>query len=163
MTTMMVKEVEGVTAAAWELRFGARPQGDGSTVFRVWAPRAESLAVKILCEGPRTFPLLASGEGVFEARVPEVAAGADYFYVVNGNERPDPVSRFQPAGVHGPSRVVAPVEFKWTDKDWKGLALKNYVVYELHAGTFTSEGTFESIIPRLAHLKSLGVTAVELM
>ncbi|MFL6333601.1 MAG: malto-oligosyltrehalose trehalohydrolase [Pyrinomonadaceae bacterium] len=163
MTTMMVKEVEGVTAAAWELRFGARPQGDGSTVFRVWAPRAESLAVKILCGGPRTFPLEAAGEGVFEARVPEVAAGADYFYVVNGDERPDPVSRFQPAGVHGPSRVVAPDEFKWTDKDWKGLALKDYVVYELHAGTFTPEGTFESIIPRLAHLKSLGVTAVELM
>jgi maltooligosyltrehalose trehalohydrolase len=161
--TTVVRELEGVTAPAWELRFGARPQGDGSTVFRVWAPRAESVGVKVLGDGPRTFPLEASGGGVFEARVPDVAAGADYFYVVNGSERPDPVSRFQPAGVHGPSRAVEPEAFGWTDEGWKGLALRDYVVYELHAGTFTPEGTFESVIPKLAHLKSLGVTAVELM
>jgi maltooligosyltrehalose trehalohydrolase len=101
--------------------------------------------------------------GVFEARVPGVGAGADYFYVVGGGERPDPVSRSQPAGVHGASRVVAPDEFGWTDGGWKGVGLKDYVVYELHAGTFTPEGTFEAVIPKLAHLKSLGVTAVELM
>ncbi|MBV8856710.1 MAG: malto-oligosyltrehalose trehalohydrolase [Acidobacteria bacterium] len=158
--TTVVREVE---TAAWELRFGARPQADGSTVFRVWAPRAEGLEVKVLGEGPRTFPLEEVGGGAFEARVPGVAAGADYFYVVNGNERPDPVSRFQPAGVHGPSRVVAPDGFEWTDRDWKGIELKDYVVYELHTGTFTPEGTFESIIPKLEHLKSLGITAVELM
>jgi maltooligosyltrehalose trehalohydrolase len=161
--TTVVREVERVKAPAWALRFGARPSGDGSTLFRVWAPRAERLEVKVLGDGPRTFPLKPSGEVVFEARVPDVAAGADYFYVVNGNERPDPVSRFQPAGVHGPSRVVEPEAFVWTDEDWKGLALKDYVVYELHTGTFTPEGTFESVIPKLAHLKSLGVTAVELM
>jgi maltooligosyltrehalose trehalohydrolase len=159
----MATVLRSVETAAWELRFGARPQVDGSTVFRVWAPRAEGLEVKILCDGPRTFPLAAAGGGVFEARVPGVSAGADYFYVVNGNERPDPVSRFQPAGVHGPSRVVEPDGFKWTDKDWKGLALRDYVVYELHAGTFTPEGTFEAVTRKLAHLKSLGVTAVELM
>ncbi|HEX7318708.1 MAG TPA: malto-oligosyltrehalose trehalohydrolase [Pyrinomonadaceae bacterium] len=152
-----------VISAAWAPRFGARPQRDGSTVFRVWAPRVESLEVKVLCEGPRTFPLEDAGGGVFEARVDGVAAGADYIYVVNGQERPDPVSRFQPGGVHGPSRVVDPEEFVWTDVDWKGLPLKEYVVYELHTGTFTPEGTFESIIPKLSHLKSLGITAVELM
>ena len=162
--TTLVKEAESATAAsAWELSFGARPLGDGSTVFRVWAPRAERLEVKVLCEGARTFPLEEVGGGVFEARVEGVAAGADYFYVVNGDERPDPVSRSQPAGVHGPSRVVEPEEFGWTDGGWRGLALKDYVVYELHAGAFTPEGTFEAIIPKLAHLKSLGVTAVELM
>ncbi len=161
--TTVVRELDTAKAAAWELRFGARPQGDGSTVFRVWAPRAESVGVKVLGDEPRTFPLEDVGEGVFEARVPEVAAGADYFYVVHGNERPDPVSRFQPSGVHGPSRVVEPDEFNWTDTDWKGLALRDYVVYELHTGTFTPEGTFESVITKLAHLKSLGVTAVELM
>lgn len=161
---MVVMEAGSATAAAaWELRFGARPQGDGSTLFRVWAPRAESLEVKMLGDEPRTFSLEASGAGVFEVRVPGVSAGADYFYVVNGNERPDPVSRFQPEGVHGPSRVVEPEAFEWTDKDWKGLALKEYVVYELHTGTFTPEGTFASVIPKLAHLKSLGITAVELM
>jgi maltooligosyltrehalose trehalohydrolase len=161
--TMLVREVERVKAPAWGLRFGARPQGDGSTAFRVWAPLAERVEVKVLGDEPRTFPLEASGEGIFEARVPKVVAGADYFYVVNGNERPDPVSRFQPGGVHGPSRVVEPGEFIWTDGDWKGLALKDYVVYELHTGTFTPEGTFEAVIPKLSHLKSLGVTAVELM
>jgi maltooligosyltrehalose trehalohydrolase len=149
--------------ASWELRFGARPQADGSTVFRVWAPRAEGLALKILGDEPRTFTLEPAGGGVFEARAEGFAAGADYFYVVNGEERPDPVSRSQPHGVHGPSRVVAPEKFAWTDAGWRGIALKDYVVYELHTGTFTPEGTFEAVIPKLAHLKSLGVTAVELM
>jgi maltooligosyltrehalose trehalohydrolase len=161
--TTVVREVERASTHAWELRFGARPQADGSTEFRVWAPRVRGLEVKVLCDGPRSFPLEAAGGGVFEARVPGVAAGADYVYVVNGNERPDPVSRFQPAGVHGPSRVVAPEAFAWTDEAWKGIELKEYVVYELHTGTFTPEGTFEAVIPKLAHLKSLGITAVELM
>src|SRR5687768_3032346 len=162
MTTVL-RGLETATAPAWELRFGARPQADGSAVFRVWAPRARGLEVKVLCDGPRTFALEETGGGVYEARVEGVGPGADYVYVVNGSERPDPVSRFQPAGVHGPSRVVAPEEFEWTDEGWRGVALKDYVLYELHTGTFTPEGTFEAVIPKLAHLKSLGVTAVELM
>ena len=162
--TTVVSEVETVATPAWGLHFGARPQDDGSTLFSVWAPRAESIAVKVLGDEPRTFPMEETGDGVFEARADGVAAGADYLYVLDGvRERPDPVSRFQPYGVHGPSRVVEPDEFAWTDDDWKGLALKEYVVYELHTGTFTPEGTFEAVIPKLAHLKSLGVTAVELM
>ena len=161
--TTVVREVEGASTPAWELRFGARPLADGGTVFRVWAPLAERLEVKVLGDEPRTVPLEPAGGGVFEARVGGVAAGADYFYVVGGNERPDPVSRSQPAGVHGPSRVVAPGGFAWTDEAWRGVELKDYVVYELHTGTFTPEGTFEAVTRKLAHLKSLGVTAVELM
>jgi maltooligosyltrehalose trehalohydrolase len=163
MTTVVRGLEELVAEASWELRFGARPQGDGSTMFRVWAPRAESLALKVLGDEPRTFTMGRARESIFEARVPGVGAGTDYFYVVGGSERPDPVSRSQPAGVHGPSRVVEPEAFGWTDKAWKGIELKDYVVYELHVGTFTPEGTFEAVIPKLAHLKSLGVTAVELM
>ncbi|HEY0170497.1 MAG TPA: malto-oligosyltrehalose trehalohydrolase [Pyrinomonadaceae bacterium] len=163
MTTVARGVGQLLAEATWELRFGARPQADGSTVFRVWAPRAESLSVKVLGDEPRTFQSEPAGGGVFEARAAGVAAGADYVYVVNGEERPDPVSRSQPRGVHGPSRVVEPEAFGWTDAGWRGVALKDYVVYELHTGTFTPEGTFESIIPKLAHLKSLGVTAVELM
>src|ERR1044072_1230048 len=160
MTTVL-REVE---TAAWELRFGARPQEDGSTMFRVWAPLAKRVEVTILGDEPRVFALEGSSAGAFEARVPGVGVGADYFYVLDGErERPDPVSRFQPKGVHGPSRVVEPEGFAWTDKDWKGLALKDYIIYELHTGTFTPEGTFESVITKLAHLKSLGITAVELM
>jgi maltooligosyltrehalose trehalohydrolase len=152
------------SAAGWRLELGARPQADGSTVFRVWAPLAESLSVKLAGDDARTVALERGEDDVFEARVPGVGAGADYFYLLDGErERPDPVSRFQPAGVHGPSRVVDPEEFRWTDAGWRGVQLKDYVIYELHAGTFTPEGTFEAIIPRLAHLKALGVTAVELM
>ncbi|MDQ3804470.1 MAG: malto-oligosyltrehalose trehalohydrolase, partial [Acidobacteriota bacterium] len=148
----------------WRLQFGARPQEDGSTLFRVWAPLAESVAVKIVGGEAQTVSMGRGDEDVFEARVAGVGAGADYFYLLDGErERPDPASRFQPAGVHGPSRVVRPEEFAWTDEGWRGIQLKDYVIYELHTGTFTPEGTFEAVIPRLAHLKSLGVTAVELM
>jgi maltooligosyltrehalose trehalohydrolase len=148
----------------WRLRFGARPQGDGSTSFRVWAPRAETLSVRLVGDEPQTFALERRAEDVFEANVPGVGPGADYFYLVNGErERPDPVSRHQPLGVHGPSRVVDPEGFAWTDGGWEGIPLRDLIIYELHTGTFTPEGTFDAIIPRLAHLKSLGVNALELM
>ncbi|HEX8068977.1 MAG TPA: malto-oligosyltrehalose trehalohydrolase [Pyrinomonadaceae bacterium] len=148
----------------WALEFGARPQGDGGTRFRVWAPRARSLAVKLVGADAPPVPLARGADDVFEAFVETVGAGADYFYLVDGErERPDPVSRWQPRGVHGPSRVVDPDAFAWSDQDWRGLPLKDFIVYELHAGTFTPEGTFESIIPKLEYLKQLGVTAVELM
>ena len=154
----------GEDAGAWRPEFGALPQADGSTTFRVWAPKARSLAVKLVGGEPRTIEMRAGDEGVFEVNVAGVAAGADYFYVIDGErERPDPVSRWQPAGVHGASRVVDPRAFAWTDQDWRGIPLRDYVIYELHVGTFTPEGTFESLIPKLAHLKSLGVTAIELM
>ncbi|HYE14551.1 MAG TPA: malto-oligosyltrehalose trehalohydrolase, partial [Pyrinomonadaceae bacterium] len=117
-------------------------------------------------DAPQTVSMGRGEDDIFEAFVPGVGAGAGagYFYLLDGErERPDPVSRSQPAGVHGPSRVVDSEEFKWTDEGWRGVALKDYVIYELHTGTFTPEGTFEAIIPKLAHLKALGVTAVELM
>jgi maltooligosyltrehalose trehalohydrolase len=103
-------------------------------------------------------------EDTFEVTVMNAGAGADYMYVVNGErERPDAVSRWQPRGVHGPSRVFDPQGFAWTDGGWRGIALEEFLIYELHTGTFTHEGTFEAIIPKLSHLKRLGVTAVELM
>jgi maltooligosyltrehalose trehalohydrolase len=161
---MSAGKVEATRASRWELRFGARPGADGGTQFRVRAPLAQRLEVKVVGHEPRTLPLERVGEDVFAGRVAGVGAGADYFYVVDGErERPDPVSRFQPSGVHGPSRVVAPDGFAWTDDGWRGIPLDDYLIYELHTGTFTPEGTFEAIIPKLAHLKSLGVTAVELM
>jgi len=93
----------------------------------------------------------------------EIEPGARYLFRLNGDlERPDPASRFQPLGIHGPSEVVDP-GFPWSDQSWVGLPLRDYVLYEVHVGTCTPEGTFEGIIPRLARLKELGVTAVELM
>src|SRR5215210_7505931 len=90
--------------ARWQLELGARPQPDGSTVFRVWAPLAESVAVKVVGDEPQTVSMERGEGNVFEVRLPDTPTGTDYFYLVNGErERPDPVSRFQPAGVHGPS------------------------------------------------------------
>ena len=152
------------TNTPWELQFGARPRANGSTIFRVWAPLAESMAVKITGDTPLTVGMERRSDNIFEVVIPDLSPGADYFYLINGEkERPDPVSRWQPQGVHGPSRVVNPEEFAWTDQNWKGLPLKKFIIYELHTGTFTPEGTFEAIIPKLPYLKELGITAVELM
>src|SRR4051812_5291582 len=147
--------------AVWELEFGARPQPDGSTKFRVWSPNAGSLSVKIFGEGERIVSMERVEQEVFEAIVPDTGAGADYKYIIDDEkERPDAVSRWQPHGVHGPSRIVDANKFKWTDAAWKGITLKDLIIYELHIGTFTPEGTFQAVIEKLSHLKSLGITAI---
>lgn len=102
--------------------------------------------------------------GVFAADVEGVGDGTEYVFVLDDDiERPDPVARFQPKGVHGPSAVVDPGAFVWSDDSWPGLTHDELVIYELHVGTFTPEGTFEAIIPRLRNLVELGVTAIEVM
>lgn len=137
-----------------EGRYGAVPVGNGEVEFRVWAPNASSIAVRV--NGVEH--VLPGGSG----RVP-AAAGDEYVYVLDGREWPDPCSRFQPAGVRGPSRVVDPAAFVWSDGTWPGLRLEELVLYELHVGTFTEEGTFEAAIAHLGELRQLGVTALELM
>jgi maltooligosyltrehalose trehalohydrolase len=93
-----------------------------------------------------------------------IEPGARYvFRLENDRDRPDPASRYQPEGVHGPSEVVDHTAFSWTDKGWSGLALQSMIMYELHTGTFTPEGTFDAIISRLGDLKDLGINAIELM
>jgi maltooligosyltrehalose trehalohydrolase len=155
------------TEKGWQLQFGASVRGDGTAEFRVWAPNLTRLAVRILGEHPRTIQMARSSkleDAEFVATVPQVSEGADYFYVLEGEtERPDPVSRWQPHGVHGPSRIVDPASFRWSDQGWSGIPLKDFIIYELHTGTFTSEGTFESVIPRLSYLVDLGITAIEIM
>jgi maltooligosyltrehalose trehalohydrolase len=121
----------------------------------VWAPKVTRLAVKA---GPDLYPMVRRDDDVFETIV--TAPVTDYTYVLVGaKERPDPVSRWQPYGVHGASRVVDP--FDWTDYEWKGIPLEDYIIYELHVGAFA--GTFKGVIDRLPYLRDLGVTAVELM
>ena len=143
------------------LRLGATLQETGTT-FRVWAPQCRSLEVVI--EGRRPMPLSAREAGLHELSVPGISAGLRYQYRLDGERyRPDPVSRFQPEGVHGPSIVVDAARFPWTDQGFRGHALADLVFYELHVGTFTAAGTFEAVIPHLAQLVDLGVTAVELM
>jgi maltooligosyltrehalose trehalohydrolase len=155
---------------AWHLRYGASVRGDGTTEFRVWAPNLTNLSVRILAkqhgEQTRTIPMtqMDGTNSEFTAVVSDVGPGTDYFYLVEGErERPDPVSRWQPRGVHGPTSVVDPASFHWSDQSWSGIPFQNFIIYEFHPGTFTREGTFESAIPRLPYLRDLGITALEIM
>ncbi len=138
---------------------------DGSLSWRVWAPKAKRVDL-VLFDGARQRSLAMSREerGYFHCAEMNVAEGQRYAYRLDGgSERPDPRSRWQPEGVHGPSAVVLPERFAWTDGAWRGTERGDLVFYELHVGTFTPEGTFEAIVPRLAELRALGVTALELM
>jgi maltooligosyltrehalose trehalohydrolase len=150
--------------SGWKLPIGAEPVGDGAA-FRVWAPGSD--AVDAVIYGPAAESVHAlepEGDGHFSATVPGVTAGARYRYRLDGGSvYPDPASRSQPDGVHGPSEIVDPEAFAWTDQGWSGIALEDLVVYELHVGTFTAGGTFDSAVERLPALGELGVTAVEIM
>lgn len=130
--------------------------------FRVWAPDARS--IELVTEDGQSFPLTRQPDGVHELFHPHASAGFLYRYRVDGNGPfPDPASRYQPQGVHGPSQVIDPTHFAWTDHAWQGPDPDRLVIYELHVGTFTPEGTFAAAAERLADLKKLGITAVELM
>ena len=108
--------------------------------------------------------MIRRADGYFEADVADVKAGARYAYILDGKQqRPDPASRSQPAGVHGPSEVVDPGRFEWTDVQWHGLDRDKLIIYECHVGTLTDKGTFQAIIPHLAYLRNLGITAIEIM
>jgi maltooligosyltrehalose trehalohydrolase len=147
-------------AVSFRRPFGAVPCEEGDVAFRVWAPHAAAVAVRV---GGADHRLERTAGGVHEGVAP-ARAGDQYLYVLDGGEPfPDPCSRFQPAGIDGPSRVVDAASFVWTDAAWHGVALDELVIYELHVGTFTDEGTFESAITHLGGLAELGVTAVEVM
>ena len=129
--------------------------------FRVWAPQRRAVELQL---GLRRVPMHATPRGWWTVDVPLAAAEADYAFVLGGSApRPDPRSPWQPAGIHGPSRLIDHAAFKWTDTGWQPPRLETGVIYELHVGTFTPAGTFEAAIEQLAHLVGLGVTHVELM
>jgi maltooligosyltrehalose trehalohydrolase len=134
----------------------------GGVHFRVWAPARRE--VQVVVEGVGATPLDREVGGYFSGLVPGLAAGARYRYRLDGTLlRPDPASRFQPDGPHGPSEVVDPSRFRWRDEGWPGLAPPGQVLYELHVGTFTREGTWAAATRELAALARLGVTALEVM
>jgi maltooligosyltrehalose trehalohydrolase len=139
----------------FERPLGARPTTDASTAFRVWAPRPERL---LLRAGGQDHELADAGLGVREAELP-IAPGEDYVYVIDGVEIPDPASRWQPHGLRGPSRVLETA----STSSFTPPELETSVIYELHVGTFTPEGTFAAVIPHLAGLRELGITTIELM
>jgi malto-oligosyltrehalose trehalohydrolase len=147
----------------YTFELGAIPQGANRCGFRVWAPRASKVEVHLISPIDRLMPLQRDERGYHSGVVDDVPCGADYlFRLDDDHERPDPASRWQPGGVHGPSRVVDPW-FEWMDSGWPGLPLKDYIIYELHVGTFDQAGTFDGVIAHLAELKELGITAIELM
>jgi maltooligosyltrehalose trehalohydrolase len=153
----------------WSLERGATVLSDGSVRFRIWAPHAQRVATRVLGgSAAGEHELTQVGEsGVYEGVVRNVGAGTDYTYILTTNggrrELSDPVSRWQPDGVHGPSRVLDPGAFRWTDGEWRGIPMADYIIYELHVGTFTTAGTFDAVIEDLPRLRELGVTAVEIM
>jgi maltooligosyltrehalose trehalohydrolase len=145
---------------------GATRVSPAAWQFVAWAPQHEKVEVHLQPSSPsaRYVPMERDELGYHRAIIEGAIAGETYFFRLDGaNERPDPASRYQPDGVHGPSQIVDPSAFGWTDPGWRGVSLEQSVVYELHVGTFTSEGTFSAIIPRLDKLVDLGVTTVELM
>ncbi|MBU2574714.1 MAG: malto-oligosyltrehalose trehalohydrolase [Elusimicrobia bacterium] len=132
--------------------------------FRVWAPYAGAMAVRLFSGKPRTVRMKKGGGGYWEVFVPGTRPGALYKYLIDGaDERPDPASAFQPQGVHGPSEVTDHSSFKWDDRAWKGIPPEKMIIYELHPGTFTAGGGFAGVEEKLTYLKDLGINAVELM
>ena len=145
----------GVAEYPWERPLGARPRADGSTEFRVWAPHAGSVALRL---GDHEIDLGDAGYGVYETLAP-ARAGDDYWFVLDGRALPDPCSRWQPHGIRGPSRIVnVPEATPFTPPTMREL-----VIYELHIGTFSDQGTFDAAIEHLPGLAELGVTAIEIM
>ena len=154
-----------MVTADWHFDLGARVLKGEGTRFRVWAPKATSVEVLILSgKAAGAVPMHSEELGYFSVTVPGVVDGDRYLYQADDRPaRPDPVSRFQPNGVHDSSQVVDPQLFSWLDDHWSGVPLEQYRIYELHVGTFTKEGTFEAAGEFLDYLLDLGVTAVELM
>ena len=130
--------------------------------FQVWAPKVDSVSARV---GERLFPMIRQEDGWWKTTVEEAGPGTDYAFVIDGAEPavPDPRSAFQPEGVNGPSRVVDHQAFAWSDSGWQAPPLPSAIIYELHVGTFTPEGTFDAVIEKLLYLKDLGITHVELL
>lgn len=140
-------------------RWGAHPDGSG-TCFGLWAPGQKRLAVRF---GNREVAMQRDGEGWFTCHVPGAGAGDTYAFVLaDGRAVPDPAARAQAGDVHGPSVVVDPGRYRWRH-NWTGRPWAEAVIYELHVGTFTPEGSFTAVAERLDDLADLGITAIELM
>lgn len=145
-----------------KMRFGAEAR-NGGTRFKIWAPKCKSMQLRI--KGRRKLlDLEAVGEGWHRLDVDGIKAGTLYKFVSpDGSEIPDPSSRHQPDDVHGFSEVIDPKGYSWTDADWRGRPWEESIIYELHIGTFTEEGTFRAAMAKLDHLVQLGITAIQIM
>lgn len=142
---------------------GAEIKEDG-VHFRVWAPKHQT--VDLILDHTTVYSLLDEKNGYFSIVIEKLPITSLYQFSLNGQKKflPDPASRFQPSGPHGPSQIIDPSQFQWTDEEWQGVLHKEQVIlYELHIGTFTAEGTWASAIKKLPHLVELGINVIEMM
>lgn len=185
MSNPVTSEFPGVKPAkvddrgvARRLPIGVEVLPDGGVHARVWAPRRSHVDVVIdkdrdqngivqnrVVGSLAVSTLSVEGNGYFSGEVSDAAAGSRYWFRLDEGERlyPDPASRFQPEGPHGPSEIVDPRSFQWADGAWRGVGLRGQVIYELHVGTFTREGTWAAATAELPELRALGVTLIEMM
>lgn len=146
------------------MNIGSHYLGHNNCEFMVWAPYLKQVALNIIYPQNVVIPMIPIPQGYWRVIADDIAPGTLYFYRLgNSLNRPDPASCYQPEGVHGPSKVIDQNQFIWQDFQWHGVALDQMIIYESHVGTFTPEGTFQAIMPRLVDLKELGITALELM
>jgi maltooligosyltrehalose trehalohydrolase len=145
------------------MRLGANRLADGRWEFLLWAPNARSVSLHLLHSG-ELLTMAPLSRGYFRRTVENLEPGTRYFFQLDDARKlPDPASRFQPEGVHGPSEVVDLNQFQWTDQNWQGRTLERSIFYEIHVGTYTAQGTFDALIPHIPELVELGITTVELM
>lgn len=143
---------------------GAIYEPNGECTFTVWAPFAENVDLLITAPTPSNIPLKRFELGYWSTKVSDIEPGTLYYYSLNKNlKRPDPASLSQPEGVHGASEVVDLHAFQWTDGSWNSMLLRDMIIYELHVGSFTQEGTFAGVVSKLGYLKELGINAIEIM
>lgn len=147
-----------------EARLGANRDPESGWEFVLWAPKARTVSLVFQNSPHEIIPMDSLADGYFHAHAGHLDPGSQYLYRLDdGRELPDPTSRYQPEGVHGPSQIVDLNDFRWTDLNWKGRSLESSVFYEVHVGTFTHQGSFEALISHLPELVDLGVTTIELM
>lgn len=148
---------------AWKLDLGANRVRDDTFYFKVWAPLQKNLRLKLINQS-KIIDLQKDQNGYFFGEIKNVRANDLYYYITdNDSLRPDPVSRFLPKTVHGPSAVFDPDAYQWHDAHWKGVEQEKLIIYECHIGTFTTEGTFTAAIKKLPYLQDLGITCLEIM
>ncbi|MBS2000132.1 MAG: malto-oligosyltrehalose trehalohydrolase [Cyanobacteria bacterium SZAS LIN-5] len=178
MSQQTDRGVNSTTKRLHNMRFGTTVKSDGTVLFRLWAPSCSGIQLLLFNNidddndnkdrnnnnnDETMTPMEAMGDGWFSATVAAKPGMLYKFVTGDGLAVPDPASRYQPEDVHGRSQIIDPTSFKWTDTDWRGLPWSETVLYELHVGTFTSEGTFAALSDKLDYLKEIGITAVELM
>ena len=153
-----------MTQRTHHMPFGTQILDDGQVRFNLWAPHAERVDLRFEnCGSYLHIPMHAEGDW-FTLTTREARPASLYHFIINGDVAvPDPASRYQPQDVHGPSQLIDPCQWVWTDQSWQGRRWAEAVIYELHVGTFTPEGNFSGVCERLDYLVNLGITAIQLM